>query len=513
MTGSISKSTAIFIWGKWLPYHFARVSACADYFSNRNMNVLGVQYSSVSTDYAIESQNQRLDFDFITPRLGNHETDFRLLRILRVWPNIIKDYKVKVVFVPSYWDWSYTISILSKVMGCQVIMMNESHAGTEKANVFKKMVKKIMLKLFDSALVGGSPHLRHFNNLGISKSRIFTGYDAIDNNLFSSISKSIKTLPVCLKTTYVAYQYTDPMHRFKPVVSQAQLRTIYGLPDSYYLSLGRMVEKKNLCQLICAYAAYLDCYSSSSFQHLASAKLLDFNYDCIDIALNPKSLVIVGSGETQSLLYKMASDFNINIIDRSTWPIQDHSSSFLHDEIYSQDTVRSTTNYDKFATSRSKLNFNEREIPAIYFYGFRQIQDNPVFYSLAKAFILPSLWEEWGLVVNEAMACSSPVLVSRTAGCSDDLVPKLIDMRYKHLIDLYAYDKTYGGLEGQRLNGFVFDPYSSKSMTNSLCSFDICDLLPNQHPCSSHSMGEISSKIVDHYSCKNFAINAYAAQQ
>jgi len=505
MIGSPSKSTAIFIWGKWLPYHYARVSACVDYFSNRGINVLGVQYSSVSTDYAIEIKDHGSNFDFITPRLGNHETDFRFFRILRVWPKIIKDYNVKVVFVPSYWDWSYTISIISKAMGCHVIMMNESHAGTEKANVLKRWLKKIMLKIFDSALVGGSPHFRHFNDLGISKSKIFTGYDAIDNDLFSSISQNIKILPVSSKFTYSSYQYSDPINRFKPVNSQVQLRTIYGLPHNYFLSLGRMVEKKNLCQLICAYAAYLDCYSTSAFQDLVNAKLSNLNFDCVDIASNPKSLVIVGSGETQSLLYKMASDFNIKIIDRSIWSIQDHSSSL--------DTELSRINLDRSLTKQSQFNFNEVEIPAIYFYGFRQIQDNPVFYSLSKAFILPSLWEEWGLVVNEAMACSLPVLVSKTAGCSDDLVPELTDSRYNHLMDFYGDCRNDAGFEGQRLNGFVFDPYSAKSMTDALCFFDICDLLPNQHPFSSRTMGKISRTIVDHYSCENFAINAFAAQK
>ena len=38
--------------------------------------------------------------------------------------------------------------------------------------------------------------------------------------------------------------------------------------------------------------------------------------------------------------------------------------------------------------------------------------------------MLPSLKEEWGLVVNEAMASGLPVIVSRTAGCAEDLVPE-----------------------------------------------------------------------------------------
>ncbi|HTA16198.1 MAG TPA: glycosyltransferase, partial [bacterium] len=54
--------------------------------------------------------------------------------------------------------------------------------------------------------------------------------------------------------------------------------------------------------------------------------------------------------------------------------------------------------------------------------GFKQYNDLPVYYGLANALALPSTSEQWGLVVNEAMAAGLPVLVSRPCGCSEDLV-------------------------------------------------------------------------------------------
>lgn len=43
-------------------------------------------------------------------------------------------------------------------------------------------------------------------------------------------------------------------------------------------------------------------------------------------------------------------------------------------------------------------------------------------YAVADVFVLPSLFEPWGLVVNEAMAAGLPVIVSDRVGCVDDLV-------------------------------------------------------------------------------------------
>lgn len=43
-------------------------------------------------------------------------------------------------------------------------------------------------------------------------------------------------------------------------------------------------------------------------------------------------------------------------------------------------------------------------------------------YVAADVFVLPSLREPWGLVVNEAMASGLPVIVTDAVGCADDLV-------------------------------------------------------------------------------------------
>jgi glycosyltransferase involved in cell wall biosynthesis len=75
--------------------------------------------------------------------------------------------------------------------------------------------------------------------------------------------------------------------------------------------------------------------------------------------------------------------------------------------------------------------------------GFKQYRDLPRYYGLARAFVHGSTTEQWGLVVNEAMACGLPVLVSKRCGCVPDLVQ-----------------------EG--VNGLTFDPYDVGSIADAM---------------------------------------------
>ncbi|HTL70107.1 MAG TPA: glycosyltransferase family 4 protein [Candidatus Eisenbacteria bacterium] len=59
----------------------------------------------------------------------------------------------------------------------------------------------------------------------------------------------------------------------------------------------------------------------------------------------------------------------------------------------------------------------------VHFAGFKNQTELPAYYAAADLLALPSdARETWGLVVNEAMACGLPAVVSDAAGCSADLV-------------------------------------------------------------------------------------------
>lgn len=86
---------------------------------------------------------------------------------------------------------------------------------------------------------------------------------------------------------------------------------------------------------------------------------------------------------------------------------------------------------------------------AVQMPGFSEYAALPAFYHDARCFILPSTTEQWGLVVNEAMAAGCPVLVSDRAGC----IPELVK-------------------DGE--NGFAFNPTSPEALAEKMLSIH-CD--------------------------------------
>ena len=112
--------------------------------------------------------------------------------------------------------------------------------------------------------------------------------------------------------------------------------------------------------------------------------------------------------------------------------------------------------------------------------GFKQYDELPVYYAFAKAFVHASTTEQWGLVVNEAVASGLPVIVSNRCGC----VPELVNG-----------------------NGFTFDPFDEHELAERLLRLA---LLPDDER---KSLGDASCKIAADFSSERFGEGLEQAAQ
>jgi glycosyltransferase involved in cell wall biosynthesis len=105
--------------------------------------------------------------------------------------------------------------------------------------------------------------------------------------------------------------------------------------------------------------------------------------------------------------------------------------------------------------------------------GFKAYDELPAYYGLAGALVHASTTEQWGLVVNEALAAGAPVLVSDRCGCAAELV---------------AAGK----------NGYTFDPNDTPALTNLMSQVSAPD-------CDRAALGAASRQIVAQWGPDAFA--------
>ncbi|PSB04085.1 glycosyltransferase family 4 protein [Merismopedia glauca] len=111
--------------------------------------------------------------------------------------------------------------------------------------------------------------------------------------------------------------------------------------------------------------------------------------------------------------------------------------------------------------------------------GFLQQNELLPYLAHASCFVHASIQEQWGLVVNEAMAAGLPALVSNRCGCFEDLV-----------------------IEG--VNGFGFDPDNSSEITNLMLKISSEEVNLKQ-------MGEAALEHIQKFSPDYFAQNLMQA--
>lgn len=262
------------------------------------------------------------------------------------------------------------------------VLMHETARQDKKRLFWKEAIKRrIIRRLYHAALVGGKSHASYLAELGFPPERMWAPHSVVDNAWFA--------------------EKAEEARRQGPA-----LRERLGLPERYFLFVGRLSPEKNVHRLLEAYGLYRSA------------------------AREGWGLVIIGDGPLRAELEHRARAWGL---------------------------------------------------PEVLFGGFLPTEDVAPYYALAGCFVLPRLVEPWGLVVNEAMASSLPVLVSDRCGCVPDLV-----------------------FEG---NGFLFSPTDVDGLAALLMR------VASMNPREREAMGLASREIIRRFSPEAWAQGLLAASR
>ncbi len=185
-----------------------------------------------------------------------------------------------------------------------------------------ELLKREFLRRCSGFVVPGQSAAEYLRHHKIKSEAIFTAPNAVNNDFFANAAVAVRKN------------------------ADSQQRSL-GLPDRYFLFVGRVVPEKGVFELLHAYAK-------------------------LDEAMRRRvGLVFAGDGIARQQLEREAASI-------------------------SPGSVRFT--------------------------GFVHREQLAAYYALSEALILPTHTDPWGLVVNEAMACGLPVILSQAAGCAANLV-------------------------------------------------------------------------------------------
>jgi glycosyltransferase involved in cell wall biosynthesis len=204
-----------------------------------------------------------------------------------------------------------------------VFLWSESNQQDQRRGMpHVEMLKRHFIGECSGFVVPGKSAAAYAATFGVPHERIFVAPNAVDNAFFAQQASVARS-------------------------RAAELRCQFGLPEHYFLCVGRLVFSKGVFDL-------LDAYSQLAPELRAAA-----------------GLVFVGDGVEQ--------------------PELEARSAAIHPG-------------------------------TIQFAGFAHREQLAVYYALAEALVFPTHTDPWGLVVNEAMACSIPIVATDAGGCVIDLV-------------------------------------------------------------------------------------------
>jgi 1,2-diacylglycerol 3-alpha-glucosyltransferase len=365
------------------PYHVARLDAAGKVFKANGCELIGIETATMDSTYEWDVYEGGSHFKRLTVFPAENSTAHSRRETRRSIMRELDKCAPDVVAIPG---WQF-VEARSSLMWCRqskagAVLMSESSWHDFPRHWLKESAKKLIIRQYQSALVGGSVHAEYVVRLGMNPDKIRLGYDAVNNDYFRIGADA-------------ARQNTEAT------------RAKFKLPKTFILASGRFIHKKNFVRLLQAFSAFRAGLEANAVWEL----------------------VLCGDGQ-------------------------------LRDDIHAE---------------CNRLGLND----VVHFPGFVQYENLPAYYGMASAFVHPSTTEQWGLVVNEAMAAGLPVAVSSRCGSA----PTLVEI-------------------GK--NGNQFDPYSVADMTRAL--HDICSDAARMR-----AMGSASQERIKDWGVERFGTSLWEA--
>jgi 1,2-diacylglycerol 3-alpha-glucosyltransferase len=221
------------IWIDWYSYHVSRFRALCEHPPLRG-RVAGIELvGGCGVHQGLhfrDPEREGLPISVLFPEADWHHTG-RLKLASAVWGRLNR-LRPSSVLVPG-WATAPAVAaaLWAKLHAKRSILMSETTEGDHRRVWWKELPKRLLIRLlFDCAIAGGKPHARYLVRLGLPPGRIARYYDVVDNRFYQEETDRARQLP--------------------------ELKQANGLPERYFLYVGRLAAEKNVSACLRAFARY-----------------------------------------------------------------------------------------------------------------------------------------------------------------------------------------------------------------------------------------------------------------
>jgi L-malate glycosyltransferase len=308
----------IFLWESFGPHHVDRCKACVAGLGERYA-IYGVEIATFDANYQWRGSVSAEGFTKLTLFPGVVRQKLSTWRCFRDVVRACLRLKAQYIFLCNYdVPAIFFAAVALRLVGRRLCIMQDSKFDDKQRYLPKELLKSLLYRPYQAALVAGHRAKSYLAFLGIPERRIFIGYDTVSAQRVRAAAQA------------------------EPAPG--------GVPHDkrHFSVVARFVPKKNLSLALDAYAAY--------------------------VAQNPEAsrqLHLCGSGELEPMLREHAERLGLR---------------------------------------------------GVHFRGYLQEDEIARVLASSLALILPSVEEQHGLVINEAIAMGVPVLASDNCGARDLLV-------------------------------------------------------------------------------------------
>ena len=221
------------VWQRFLPYHVARLRRLRERCKAYGHRLTAIEVASRDSSYAgfqdsdSHESGERL---CCFPLMSYHELAAE--EIHRSVLSTLNCLRPDIVFAPATpFPEGMAAYVYRMVSGTRAIMMDDAWELSDRRGRLVRIVKRLIHRSIDGVFIPAPSHAAYYESLGFDVERISYGVDAVDNDFFSEAADKA---------------------RLKP----AYWRTSHGLPEKYFLFVGRLLPRKGLATLISAYGRY-----------------------------------------------------------------------------------------------------------------------------------------------------------------------------------------------------------------------------------------------------------------